>query len=264
MLGCSSNETNNVENNLDSTSSGLSTTELAALIQIPVLFGVGDTEYVDAQYTADVIGGTSSLYWINTTNGSAAKIGDIGYRVNGIAYDIVTKKLYGITSNLLPGVSGNYKETPFFIGSQLIEMNIATGAGTIIGEISLNKGATKLDFSNPTFNSSGTLFAWNNNENTLCTIDLTNDMADCLENPEEAYKGGSEYRGLAFNNIDVLYMIDNNAAANYKSVGAKVYTVNSTTGVSSLIGTLTGLPNDMAYNGDFDPITGLYWGLGSP
>jgi len=260
MIGCSSGDKNYVENNLDSTSSGLSTAELAALIQIPVLFGVGDTEYVDAQYKSDVIGGTSSLYWINTTNGSAAKIGDIGYSVNGIAYDSVTKKLYGITSNLLPGVSGNYKGPSVFIGSQIIEINIATGAGTIIGEISLNKDDSNLYFSNPTFNSSGTLFAWNNTDNTLCTIDLTNGMANPVGIP---IFGLSQYFGLAFDNSNVLYLIDGNNKKG-AAIGADVYMLDTSGGLASFVKTITGLPNDMAYNGDFDPITGKYWGLGTP
>jgi hypothetical protein len=63
---------------------------------------------------------TSSLYEVSTKDGSTKLIGDIGFKVNGMAYNPVTRKLYGITEGA---------------GSQLIEINKANGLGTLIATI---------------------------------------------------------------------------------------------------------------------------------
>jgi hypothetical protein len=205
----------------------------------------------------------SSLYWINTVTGSATMIGDIGYIVEGIAYDAITNKLYGITS-------------PFFKQggeSQLIEIDMATGAGSLIGTITPGEDY----FSNPTFNALGTLYAVNNNSNRLCTINLTTAEADCFGNTEAAYayKDLDDFgplnlknRGLAFNNIDVLNLIvPDYVKEKYKGPdpgsGARVYTYNADHMKFDYQRTIYGLPYNMAPNGDFDPLTGIYWGLDS-
>ena len=130
MFGCSSNETNHFENNPDSSSSSASSWLSGLITRVPVLFGVGYGPSTSTQSRSKGGMGGSSLYWINTITGSATPIGDIGYEVNGIAYDAITNKLYGITS-------GTYRTIEF--SSQLIEINMATGAGSLIGTIIPNK-----------------------------------------------------------------------------------------------------------------------------
>lgn len=76
------------------------------------LFGV-------THYTADP-SNTSHLYLVSTANGATTRIGDIGFKVNGIAYNSITKKLYGITEGA---------------GSQLIDINMLTGQGTLVATI---------------------------------------------------------------------------------------------------------------------------------
>ncbi len=274
MFGCSSDERNHVENNPDSSrdSSNSWLSELGALTMVPVLFGVGDGLVTAGQVRSKGTMSGSSLYWINTTNGSATRIGDIGYFVEGIAYDAITNKLYGIASS---GAATNYKPE-IFIGSQLIEIDMATGAGSLIGTITPGEDY----FSNPTFNALGTLYAVNNNRNQLCTINLTTAEADCFGNAEAAYKSPDDdddfnplylnNRGLAFNNIDVLHLIvPDYIKLEYvdddddSSGGARIYTYDSDHMKFDYQRTIHGLPYDMAPNGDFDPSTGIYWGLDS-
>jgi DNA-binding beta-propeller fold protein YncE len=232
-----------------------------------VLFGVGDGFGPLGQVRSKGGMRGSSLYWINTITGSATLIGDIGYYVEGIAYDAITNKLYGITSSLFRQVGG----------SQLIEIDMATGAGSLIGTI--NPGEDY--FSNPTFNALGTLYAVNNYRNRLCTINLTTAEADCFGNAEAAYKPASadddddfgplnlKNKGLAFNNVDVLHLIvPDYTKAEYKddddsSGSARIYTYDADHMKFDYQRTIHGLPYNMAPNGDFDPLTGIYWGLDS-
>jgi len=86
--------------------------------------------------------GTSVLYVINMTDGTATEIGDIGYGINGLAFDVANSKLYATTTN---------KDSSFPDG--LIEIDMVTGAGTRIGT------GAGMQVLNPTINSSGTMFA---------------------------------------------------------------------------------------------------------
>jgi len=258
MFGCSSDDTNHVENNPDSLRGSSSSwlAGLGALTRVPVLFGVGDQYYKPAT----PIG--SSLYWINTITGSATLIGGIGYEVNGIAYDAITNKLYGITS-------GKYRTVEF--SSQLIEINMATGEGSLIGTITPSK-QDSYDFSQPSFNLLGTLYAVNNTDHQLCTINLTTAEADCFSVTGDSYIGvNPEDRGQAFNNFDVLNLIVPGVSAVFESTdddddlsgGARVYTFDAAHMKFDYQRTIHGLPYNKAPNGDFDPLTGIYWGLDS-
>ena len=247
VFGCSSDEKNYVENNPDSLSSSSSSWLSGLITRVPVLFGVGDGPLTDQQVRSKGGMGGSSLYWINTITGSATPIGDIGYYVEGIAYDAITNKLYGITSDIY--AVGSFKQGG---GSQLIEIDMATGAGTLIADITGGRG-----FSHPTFDSSGTLFALSDppSDTNLCTIDVINGEANCF--PSSLSGGPDYYRGLAFRK-EVLYHILE--SMDY----AVLYTVNTTDGTDNWIRNISGLPHNMAYNGDFNPVTGVYWGLGTP
>ena len=278
MFGCSSDERNHVENNPDSSRDGSNSwlLELGALTRVPVLFGVGDGLLTAGQVRSKGTMSGSSLYWINTTNGSATRIGDIGYFVEGIAYDAITNKLYGITSGIY--ASGSFK-TPTDGGSKLIEIDMATGAGSLIGPIIPNKKDPYYYFSQPSFNSLGTLYAVNNTDHQLCTINVTTAEANCFDVSGDSFIGvGPEVRGQAFNNIDVLNLIvpGVSASSDYKddddlvtdddddsSGGARIYSFDMADKEFNYQRTVYGLPYNMAPNGDFDPSTGMYWGLDS-
>lgn len=173
---------------------------------------------------------TSWLYEISTTDGSATFIGDTGYALSGIAYDPVTRKLYGTTRG---GDSGS---------SQLIEISTATGAGTPVGP------GTGTMLNVPAFNSSGALFAWTENSDSLVRMNPTTGAITTTF----PHNIGTAQTGLAFDNSDVLYLVNS---------GGVVYTINTTTGAGTLVGTIPGLPYSMAHHGDFHPVTGKYWGI---
>jgi hypothetical protein len=249
MIGCSSDERSYVENNTDT--SGESTDQsgldgLAGLVRVPVLFGVGESDLLEGQVRTKNGIGTSSLYLINPINGSAMLIGDIGYNVSGIAYDAITNKLYGIAS---PYVKASVKSDAVVVaeikyGSQLIEINMATGEGTLIGDITGTSESLKgpsSSFSHPTFNSTGTLYA-----QALCTIDLTTAEPSTFSHTFTSYPSG-----LAFNNFDVLYLF-----YDYHG-GPDLYIIDASTGDETFVRDFS----DTTYNGDINPITGKYWSL---
>jgi hypothetical protein len=215
-----------------------------------VLFGVVANEpepAVEAEFKQTDGTGTSSLYEIDTEDGTATLIGDIGYRVNAIAYDAHTKKLYGTATGPAEDVVDSIVPNQFISGSQLIEINMNTGAGTLIGETGQQTDCL-------TFNSSGTLFAYAGTPyNAIYTIDLTNGTATSLPNGV----WGTPSTGFAFDNNDVLYLI-------MPYHGARFYIIDPTAGTGTDQGTINGLPYYMAHNGDFHPITGKYWGIDSP
>jgi len=170
---------------------------------------------------------TSWLYAISTTDGSATYIGDIGYALSGIAYDPVTGKLYGTTRGS---------------NAQLVEINTATGAGTPVG------AGTGYHLNVPAFNSSGELFAWSEDSDSLVRMNpATGAVTTVFPNSV-----GTSNTGMAFNNSNVLYLVN---------WGASVYTVNTATGVATSIGSIPGLTYDKAHHGDFHPVTGKYWGI---
>lgn len=262
MIGCSNsggtnpfdvanNDSSDVFSDDSDDTSDASDAGILALLGQPLLFGVAHNEelpedLVKSDVTVDVDGsGTSSLYVINQLTGNAILIGDIGYRVTGIAFDITTMKLYGIA--LIPNPNSLVKRYTYV--SQLIEINTITGEGTPIGPSTgkLNNGLT--------FNSSGTLFSWNVTDNALCTINLTTGQASSFSS-----SGWGKYQyGLAFNNSDVLYLIYfYNNGSNHSAVVGKIST---TTGAGTNMGEYQFSDYISAYNGDFHPLTGQYWGI---
>jgi len=106
-------------------------------VNTPELYGVGVA--MPAKPAGPVMM-TSSLYKIDAGTGAAMLIGNIGYDVNGIAYDSNKKKLFGIATNM--NVEADVKSSALLVniggpsaGSQLIEINMSSGEGKSIGEI---------------------------------------------------------------------------------------------------------------------------------
>lgn len=246
MIGCSSSETSFVQDNSsDSSDTTDNGSGLYGLVKVPVLFAVartGGQEQVEgssvARYKEE---GTSSLYLINPLNGKAALIGDIGYDVMGIAYNSITGKLYGITWG--PKVDALVKTTTR--SSLLIEIDTTTGAGTPIG-------ATGVANDCLTISPFGTLYSWNQTNNVLCTINSSTGVATSL--PSSGISPNNS--GLAFNNFGVLYLV-----VEYAALG--VYTLDSANGSVLSYDALYGVGTSVAHHGDFNPLTGKYWGIDS-
>lgn len=187
----------------------------------PVLFGV-------THYKAT---GTSYLYEINITDGTATLIGDTGHALNGLAYDAVTKKLYGM------------RVDDTLRSSALLEINTSTGVATLIGNTGMMNQCL-------TFNSTGNAYAWTEDSDDLCSINISTGVSTVIGNSGIS----TAAHGLSFNNSDVLYLIN---------IGPNVYQMNTTTGIGTFKGNIAGMPTNQAHHGDFHPQTGKYWGLDS-
>jgi hypothetical protein len=156
---------------------------------------------------------TSQLYSIDPATGAGTPIGDIGNAVTGLAEDPTTGVLYGVTSN--------ETTTP----NTLITINKSTGAGTIVGPL----GKIVADIS---FNSSGQLFGWSEDDDGLVTIDKTTGTATVVG----ATGLGTRGDGLSFDKNDVLFDMS-------KNDNGALWTVDTSTGVPTTVATLNGGPD---------------------
>lgn len=172
--------------------------------------------------------GASQLVELDPNTGELLQtIGAVGYRVNGLEYDHVTGKLFATTSS----GDANFPDG-------LIEIDMATGAGTPIGT-----GAGML-VNNPTVNSAGQLFAWTENSDDLVRLDKTTGLATVVG---DSLIDSWEH-GLAFAPDGRLFFVNGDG---------EVFTLDATTGVGTSFATGAG----RAHHGDFHPVTGLYWGI---
>ena len=181
----------------------------------------------------------SELVEIDAATGALVRtIGPVGYRVNGLAWDATTGKLYGGTSYGDPNYNG------------LIEINMTTGAGTPIGAAGWGTAGGN-PVTNITLNSIGQMYGWTENSDDLVSIDTTTGIATVVG---ESGIGTWE-NGLAFDSSDTLYMFNG---------GTDVYTINPLTGVATYIGGVTGFDQTyghLAHHGVFNPGTSDYYGL---
>ena len=176
-------------------------------------------------YAADGQGGVAgNLYIINpATGGVVQTIGPIGFPVTGLAFHPGTGLLYGTT--------GAEIGTP-----SLIRINTTTGAGTLVGT---NTAGPIADI---TFRSDGTLFGWTEDTDDLVTVNISSGVETVVGDSGVSTAGS----GIAFSPGGVLYFTGNN------SDGA-LRTVNTTTGLTTVVTTLNGGPtpnrvNALAFN----------------
>jgi len=109
---------------------------------------VKDTWYAAEQYS----GGQGGRLWtINTQNGSMTAVGPMAATMNGLAYDVTTEKLYGVTSN------------------KLYEINMLTGAKTLIGSM-----GTSVNMINLACSGQGLLYSVNIDNDGLYRINKSN------------------------------------------------------------------------------------------
>ena len=198
-----------------------------------------------------------NLYTINPATGVATVVGPIGYAVTGMAYNPTTSTMYGSTSSNSPVCS-----------SCLITINLATGAGTLVGAMGLANSAADIAWSGTT------LYGWSEDGDDLVTINTTTGVATVvgeagLGTAGDAmdFSGGVLYAILQGNG-NPLYTVNtttglptpgpvvsgitgtpnsgsNQPGTNVFFVGSNngnLYTLDRTTGVSTLIGA-TGIPN---------------------
>ncbi len=177
-------------------------------------------------------GGTpSTLVEIDpATGGVLQTIGSVGYTVNGLTYDPTSGILYGSTRFGDPNYNG------------LITIDLLTGAGTPIGVNGWGWGGVPI--TNIATNSAGKLFGWSEWGDDLVSIDTATGIATVVG---ESGIGTFGY-GMAFDPSDILYFVNGDGG---------FFTVDTATGAATWQGYLASL----AHHGDFDPTTGLYYGI---
>lgn len=95
----------------------------------------------------------SNLYRVDPANGAATSLGNTGFAITGLAQDPTTGILYGVSNNKSP-----------IAPKTLLRIDPATGATTQVGPLGLV-------IADITFNSSGQLFGWSEEDDNLATID---------------------------------------------------------------------------------------------
>src|SRR5262249_36925642 len=166
-------------------------------------------------------GADSALLTINPATGAATAIGSIGIGVGAMAVHPRTGVLYGVTAPGFIPPSGTTR--------QLLRIDTKTGVGSVIGPL----GATGFRFgiADLAFRSDGTLFGWSENSDDLITIDINTGAATIVGNAGISTFGS----GLAFDNTGTLYLAGGGG-------NGRFYTVNPATGLTTLLGNLTGCP----------------------
>jgi outer membrane autotransporter protein len=145
-------------------------------------------------------------------------IGDVGYRVNGLTYDPVSRNLYATTSS---------KDANFASG--LITINRTTGAATRVGA---GSGLALVNV--VTASSDGRLFGWTENTDDLVVWDRATGTATVVG----ASGLSTAEQTLAFDRqTDTLFLINQ----------GRVYTIDTATGAATQVATVSG----MAHHGDF-------------
>jgi hypothetical protein len=173
---------------------------------------------------------------------------------------------------------------------KLVRFDLATGVGTVLGKIRTADGTGYTDVDGLAFDASGRLWAVDDNTDTLLRVDTASGAATVVGSlgitPDD------HHFGLAFGGGGTLYMSARN----------KLYTLDTTTAASTLVGTLGNHVRSLGYHGgtlygwtsvdtlvtintataatttigdfgfddptggrdgmDADPATGMLWGLG--
>ena len=176
-------------------------------------------------------GNPSTLVELDPTTGAVIRsIGSIGYSVNGLEYVTASGNLYGTVSSQDSNAPG-----------YLIQIDLTTGAGTPIGS-----GSGVGTLVNLTSDSAGNLFAWDQDSENLVAIDPVTGEGVVVGDAGI----GTWTHGLAFDGDDNLYFVNG---------GGEFYQVDPATGVATYLFDV----NQTAHHGDFDPLTGRFFGVGN-
>lgn len=197
---------------------------LAALISLPANAGT--------LYGALGAGNANSnLYMINTATGAAIPLGLMGQALTGMAFDSRNGTMYGVTN----GSSA--------CSRCLVRVNLMNAGTVVVGPLGLT-------ISEIEFGANGTLYGWSETNDVLASINLTTGAG--TEIPPSGI--GTFGDGMALVG-GTMYVMPEGDAGTY-------YTVNTTTGLATAAGTLTGSPGGgcCAVNAaSVDPATGTVY-----
>jgi DNA-binding beta-propeller fold protein YncE len=180
--------------------------------------------FADRLFAANGGGGNSSTLFIldPETGAVISEVGPIGFAVSGLAYDPRTGILYGSTGNNS--------------GLSLIRIDIATGAGTLIGPFNTDTPMADLSF-----DPAGNLFGWSgfNGTRGLYEIDVTTGEATFV-GPNTGRGSFLDGNGLAFDAAGNLF----GGATDDVADSAALFSVDPETAVSTFIANLLPLPGN--------------------
>ncbi|MBF0451386.1 MAG: hypothetical protein HQK75_11840 [Candidatus Magnetomorum sp.] len=187
-------------------------------------------------YGTILSGNGSTFVKLNPDTGALIEtIGEVGYKVNGLAEDKATNKMYGCTSSHDPNYFG------------LIEINIETGAGTPVNANGWNIDDPDNEYAitNITVNFNGEMYAWVQGFDDLVRINkITGTKTRIGESNLSTYANG-----LDFNSSDILYIVNGDEG--------EYYELNTATGAANYIGSL----GETAHHGAFHPTTNIWYGV---
>jgi hypothetical protein len=160
------------------------------------------------------------LYTIDPASGAATYIADLTEFVvveGDIAMDPTTGTLYGLDGN-----------------GELFIINTTNGACTIVGDLTL---AGNSDHSAMAFNARGELFVWDSFDSSVLHRVNKND-ASVISSVNLSMSPGSEVGGMSFDPISGIAYLAAGSGAN-----SKLYEVDTTGGLVTLIGPTSGIPD---------------------
>ena len=205
---------------------------LSIFIALAALLGIGAAHAGQTLYGADGAGGNpaTNLYILDPTTGAVlSTVGPIGFAVTGLAFDPRNGVLYGSTGGTAP-ISPN----------SIITIDIATGAGTLVGPTGL--GGPVADI---TFRADGTLFGWSEGSDELVRINTTTGVGSVV-GPNALSTAGS---GIAFSPQGELFFTgdDDNGDMNTinPATGAVVKTIPLVGGVGTRVNALAFGPGNL-------------------
>ena len=177
--------------------------------------------------------GKSTMVQLNISDGTQTEsIGDVGYLVNGMAWDATTKTLYASTSINDADFNG------------LITIDEVTGVGTPVAASTADWGqAAGYSVSNITIDSDGNIYGWADNTDELVTIDRDTGEATVL-----AAGVAAADLGLSFDRIDSLFLI-NGTGELYVFADDDTFHGPGGDNVTT------------ARQGDFHPTSNIYYGI---
>ena len=173
-----------------------------------------------ALYAISGAGGAASvLYILDPATGAVlSTIGPTGFNhVTAMDFHPFTGVLYGVTSEEEGGVTT----------SELITIDLFTGAGSVIGATGLGQ------VPDMSFDPSGTLYAWTENGDDLATINIGTGTGTVIGSPI-----GTSATGLAFSSSGTLYL----------KPGSTLHTLNPADGTSLGSVSTGALKNALAFS----------------
>lgn len=196
---------------------------------------------------------TSTLVELDPWTGALLKtIGPIGFTVNGLAWDHVTKKLYATTA---------VGDTAFH---GLITIDPKTGIGTPVNPTVVNfgleftAGTPESPVHSITIDSLGNMVGWYDEFGgpTDTFVRINKRTGRATEFPNTGID--TSQNGVSFSDLNLLWNIDSPREVN-GTLTQTAYLLNPLNGKPLLTKTLT--PPTNAALGDFHPSSNLYYGL---